>query len=166
VLIALAGARLVINSGATGTPVLGAIPAPSVGLGAAADASRPPGAAGSPAPGRPGQGTGSAGPGSPSPRPAMLPPAASPPAAASSPVVAPAAGTGQDHTYTMTGGQVVLEITATKAVLVSVTPDAGFTQQTWHSPGWLRVDFNSGGEEVSSLIADWYQQEPAVTLGD
>jgi hypothetical protein len=56
-------------------------------------------------------------------------------------------------------------ITATKATLVSATPDPGYTVEKWHSPGWLRVDFNQDGDEVSSLIADWYQQAPAVTLG-
>jgi hypothetical protein len=101
----------------------------------------------------------------PAPSATVLRPAA-PPAGSSSRVATPAAGSGDDHTYTMTGGQVTLEITATKAVLVSVTPDAGFTDETWHSPGWLRVDFNQDGAEVSSLIADWYQQAPTVTLGD
>jgi hypothetical protein len=60
---------------------------------------------------------------------------------------------------------VVLKITATVATLVAATPDAGYTMEHWSSMGWLRVDFNRNGAEISSLIADWYQHAPTVTIG-
>jgi hypothetical protein len=89
-------------------------------------------------------------------------PAATPKASpASSPSPTPAAGT--VHAYTLTGGHVTLDMTATSVQLVSAVPDAGYAVQTWTGTDWLRVDFSSGAQ-VSSLIASWYQHAPTVTV--
>ena len=63
----------------------------------------------------------------------------------------------------MTGGRVTLDVTASSVQLVTAVPDAGYSVQTWSGTGWLRVDFSSGAQ-VSSLIADWYHQSPAITV--
>jgi hypothetical protein len=87
----------------------------------------------------------------------------------SSPAPEPAASSAPasagEHPYGITGGHVVLRITSARCFLVSATPEAGFTAENWSSMGWLRIDFNQGGNEVSSLTCDWYQQAPTVTIG-
>ena len=67
------------------------------------------------------------------------------------------------RSYTLDGGRVALLVSADSATLVTATPDSGFSVQTWSGTDWLRVDFSSGAQ-VSSLIADWYQQAPTVTV--
>ena len=54
-------------------------------------------------------------------------------------------------------------VSGDSAALVTATPDAGFSVQTWSGTDWLRVDFSSG-TQVSSLIASWYQHAPTVTV--
>ena len=65
--------------------------------------------------------------------------------------------------YTLAGGRVTLEVTASSVQLVTAVPDAGFSVQTWSGTGWLRVDFSSG-PQVSSLIASWYEHAPTITV--
>jgi hypothetical protein len=72
-------------------------------------------------------------------------------------------GAGSVRSYTLAGGRVALLVSATSASLVTATPDAGFSVQTWSGTDWLRVDFTSGAQ-VSSLIATWYEQAPTVTV--
>ena len=68
---------------------------------------------------------------------------------------------GNAQRYTMTGGQVVLDLGPSSATLVSATPANGYAVQDWLENGWLRVDFNSGGH-TSTLIATWNGHPPAV----
>ncbi len=143
-LVAWLGIRAVLRT-PTG-PLMPAVdPAPpSVAAGAGATGSRPPKT-------------------SPTPTPAPSPTSAPTPTPA--PTLASAAGSSGEHAYSLTGGHVVLRITSSRCFLVSQTPDAGFTGQNWSSMGWLRVDFNRKGNEASSLVCDWYQQAPTVTIG-
>jgi hypothetical protein len=63
--------------------------------------------------------------------------------------------------YQLTGGRVVLEMTATSARLVSATPQDGWRVQAWQADGWLRVDF-SRDATTSSLFATWNGHPPSV----
>jgi hypothetical protein len=65
--------------------------------------------------------------------------------------------------YLLAGGRVTLDVTGSSAQLVTAVPDAGYSVQTWSETDWLRVDFSSGAQ-VSSLIADWFQQAPVITI--
>lgn len=73
----------------------------------------------------------------------------------------PPANSGNAQRYTMTGGQVVLDLSSSSATLVSATPANGYAVQDWLENGWLRVDFNAGGH-TSTLIATWNGHPPAV----
>lgn len=70
---------------------------------------------------------------------------------------------GTARSYTLTGGHVTLDLTATSATLVTAVPDAGYATQTWSGTDWLRVDFSSGSQ-VSSLIASWNGHPPSITV--
>ena len=70
---------------------------------------------------------------------------------------------GRDHTYVIRGGRVVLSMTAASAHLVSATPNPGYEVRTWHSDGWLRVDFTKG-ETTSTLYATWNGHAPTVQV--
>jgi len=104
-------------------------------------------------------------------RPASSAPRASGSPAATQSAPSPAAGSpspsasaaGTVRSYTLVGGRVALLVSADSATLVTATPDSGFSVQTWSGTDWLRVDFTSGAQ-VSSLIASWYQEAPAVTV--
>jgi hypothetical protein len=74
-----------------------------------------------------------------------------------------AAAAGTVRSYTLAGGRVALDVSGDSAALVTATPDAGFSVQTWSGTDWLRVDFSSGAQ-VSSLIASWYEHAPTVTV--
>lgn len=65
--------------------------------------------------------------------------------------------------YPMKGGQVVLDLRADSAKLVSAVPAAGYETETWRTEYWLRVDFVSG-DRRSSLIVSWYQHAPTVQV--
>ncbi|MCO5968851.1 hypothetical protein [Actinoallomurus soli] len=67
------------------------------------------------------------------------------------------------RSYTLTGGQVVLSMTATSARLVSATPAGGYEVRTWHAPGWLRVDFTKDAH-TSTLFCTWNGHAPAVQV--
>jgi hypothetical protein len=142
------------------------------------DTGEPPiaGSAGQPGPSLPAGSPGDAG--SPGPASGLVPgrgasprsgrPAGSPGPTGSpaSPAASPSPGASADtRTYDLTGGEVTLAVTGTQCSLVAATPDTGFSVQNWSSMGWLRVDFNQDGYEVSSLVCDWYQQSPAITIG-
>jgi hypothetical protein len=145
VTLAWLGAQVVLRDAVTSgqqAPVLGAGPS----------ASRP---ADAPSPGPGGSAAPSA---APSPRaPGATSPAPAPPRPA------PGAGSGTVRSYALTGGRVTLLVAATSAQLVTATPAAGFSVQTWSSAGWLRVDF-SEGSDVSSLIATWNSGTPTVQI--
>lgn len=68
---------------------------------------------------------------------------------------------GNVQRYTMTGGQVVLELGPSSATLVSATPANGYAVQDWLENGWLRVDFDAGNH-TSTLIATWNGHPPSV----
>lgn len=70
---------------------------------------------------------------------------------------------GAVHSYALAGGRVTLLIAKTSVRLLSATPTAGFSVQTWSAAGWLRVDF-SQGSAVSSLIATWNASAPTVQI--
>jgi hypothetical protein len=88
--------------------------------------------------------------------------ATAPPAPTASPSPAEPADV---HVYTITGGRVTLEISGTTCTLIGATADSGYAAENWSSMGWLRVDFSRDGTEASSLVCDWYQQAPAITIG-
>jgi hypothetical protein len=94
------------------------------------------------------------------PSPAGLPPSpgATPPATQPAPN-GPAPGT--IHSYALTGGRVTLQFGPSSIQLVTATPAAGFSVQTWSAPGWLRVDFSQGAA-ISSLIATWNSGAPTI----
>jgi hypothetical protein len=70
---------------------------------------------------------------------------------------------GSDRTYVIRGGRVVLAMTAASAHLVSATPNPDYEVRTWHSDGWLRVDFTKG-ETTSTLYATWNGHAPTVQV--
>jgi hypothetical protein len=107
-------------------------------------------------------------PASPAPRASGSPAASQPgrtaPTSSPSPSATPSAAAAETvRSYTLAGGRVALDVSGDSAALVTATPDAGFSVQTWSGTDWLRVDFSSGAQ-VSSLIASWYQHAPTVTV--
>jgi len=136
---------LVAGPGGATSPASGELPGPADGSSPPESAAARPGAH---APGRPSSPAGA------SPAPSASPGQSSAPA--------PLLGI---LTYNLTGGQVTLDVTASLCVLVAATPDPGYSVENWSSLGWLRVDFDQDGNEASSLICDWYQQAPTITIG-
>jgi hypothetical protein len=118
-------------------------------------ASRP--AASLPATTPPGVVTPTASAGGTAPRRAVVPPSAR--------AAGPSSASSVDdvRAYTLTGGNVTLEVTGDTAQLITAVPDAGYSVMTWSGTDWLRIDFSSGAQ-VSSLIASWYQHAPTVTV--
>jgi hypothetical protein len=149
VTLAWLGAQVVLRDAVAGRPQ-------SPVLGAAAPGSPQP--AGSPSPGprhRPSS------PGSPSPSPSPSPSRDAPSPAPSRPAAAGPSPEGTVRSYALSGGEVTLLIARASAQLVTASPAAGFSVQTWSGAGWLRVDF-SQGRDVSSLSATWNGHAPAV----
>jgi hypothetical protein len=67
------------------------------------------------------------------------------------------------HGYTVSGGRVVLTMTATAASLVSATPDPDWKMQVWNQTGWLRVTFTSSdGARSSTVLCSWNGHPPSV----
>ncbi|SDO05963.1 hypothetical protein SAMN05216259_107114 [Actinacidiphila guanduensis] len=97
--------------------------------------------------------------------PASATPSTSAPPSASAPPPNPA---GDVHSYTTAGGQVVLDLGASSASLVSATPRPGWGMQVWTSqPGWLRVTFTSAsGTAASSVFCTWNGHPPTVQAYD
>lgn len=95
-------------------------------------------------------------------------PSASPARAVGGPSAAPsasaapasAAATGR-QTYTVQGGQVVLELDASSATLVSAVPAPGWQVRVWRRSGWLQVAFTSAGD-VSAVSCSWQGHPPQV----
>lgn len=87
-----------------------------------------------------------------------------PPPGTPRPTTSAPATTGDVHSYTVSGGQVVLALEADSASLVSATPRAGWRMQLWASqPGWLRVTFTSAsGTAASSVFCTWNGHPPEV----
>ena len=160
--VAWLGANVVVRNAGVGPgmPVINAAVLPSA---ASAPAATPPGTI---APAASAGGAGgtraAAGTGGTTPRLAATPSAraAGPSPSASAPAPASA---GDVRAYTLTGGNVTLEVSGDTAQLVTAVPDAGYAVMTWSGTDWLRVDFSSGAQ-VSSLIASWYQHAPTVTV--
>jgi hypothetical protein len=74
---------------------------------------------------------------------------------------------GDVHGYTVSGGRVVLSLTASAASLVSATPDADWKMQVWNQTGWLRVTFTSADNtHTSSVFCTWNGHPPAVQTFD
>jgi hypothetical protein len=168
VVVAWYGAEAVIH-GTNGpvVPVVDSAATPNTGAGDGAPG-RTPGS--TPQPSASGSASASTGPGGVSPSGHPADPHGSDPAASSSPHAGSSASpnpalANDERSYALTGGHVTLKITSTSATLISATPDPGYTTERWSSMGWLRVDFDKNGKEISSLIADWYQQAPTVTIG-
>jgi hypothetical protein len=104
----------------------------------------------------------------PTEEPSKAPPADSStfatPSRSPSPSATPSPASGvRDHTYVISGGRVVLSMTASSAHLVSATPNPDYAVRTWHSDGWLRVDFTKG-ETTSTLYATWNGHAPTVQV--
>jgi hypothetical protein len=81
----------------------------------------------------------------------------------SHPAASSPSSAGSDRTYVIRGGRVVLSMTAASAHLVSATPNPDYEVRTWHSDGWLRVDFTKG-ETTSTLYATWNGHAPTVQV--
>jgi hypothetical protein len=147
------GANMVVRDAgmSPGVPVIKVAPASPAGQPPTPPASPPvpassaPRASGSPAASQPGRVA-----------------ATSSPSPATTPSPSPSAA-GTVQSYTLDGGRVALDVSGDSVTLVTATPDAGFSVQTWSGTDWLRVDFSSGAQ-VSSLIASWYQHAPTVTV--
>jgi hypothetical protein len=87
-------------------------------------------------------------------------------ASASAAPAASASAAGAVHSYPVRGGNVVLELLASSARLVSATPVAGSRVQSWEGAGWLRVDFLTGTTTVSSVFATWNGTPPTVQTAE
>ncbi|MEU1115667.1 MULTISPECIES: hypothetical protein [unclassified Streptomyces] len=81
----------------------------------------------------------------------------------SSPPPPTRAGTGTVKSYNTTGGRVVLDLGKDSATLVSATPAAGWSVQTWKQDKWIRVDFTGGAAQVS-VFCTWHDTEPRVEI--
>ena len=83
------------------------------------------------------------------------------------PTPSPSATTGQIQTFTRPGGRIVIDMGATSASIVSVTPDAGWSWHQWVTDTWLRVDFqqDSGAGTDSIFYVTWNGHPPLVQTG-
>jgi hypothetical protein len=169
VTVAWLGAEVVLRDAASGgpqPPVLSAAsptqPAASAASGSSAGPAPP---AGHASPGRaPSAGPAPTPAGSHSPRARSASAGSLPSPGAGSPGPEPTPTgplPGTIHSYALTGGRVTLQFATSSVQLVTATPAAGFSVQTWSGAGWLRVDF-SAGPDVSSLIATWNSGTPTV----
>jgi hypothetical protein len=61
------------------------------------------------------------------------------------------------------GGQVVVQMRADSASLVTAVPASGYETQTWETDAWFRVDFVAG-ERRSSIIVAWNGHPPTATV--
>ncbi|MEU5663035.1 hypothetical protein [Streptomyces longwoodensis] len=96
------------------------------------------------------------------PSPAPSAPRTSP-SPSSSPSPSPTAS-GRIKSYDTDGGRVVFDIGASSATLVSATPGAGWSMQTWTTASWIRVEFASGADRVS-VFCTWHDGPPRVEVG-
>ncbi len=75
---------------------------------------------------------------------------------------------GDVKSYAVSGGQVVFEIHADSAELVSATPKTGWEMQIWNqadAQDWIRVTFTQGTREVS-VYCTWHEHAPQVEIDD
>ncbi|MFJ2773436.1 hypothetical protein [Streptomyces sp. NPDC087300] len=72
-------------------------------------------------------------------------------------------GTGAVKGYNTEGGRVVLDIGDDSATLVSATPAAGWSVQTWKQDKWIRVEFTGGAAKVS-VFCTWHDTAPRVDI--
>ncbi|WP_307874732.1 hypothetical protein [Frankia nepalensis] len=141
---------------------------PSAAVSPVGPAASPGPAAGTPGPAESGPGPGSgpdgaawpAGTGPATAAASAAGPSAGPAAQPPTPVQT-APGGPDIQSYQLTGGRVVLEMTATSARLVSATPEPDWRVQAWQAEGWLRVDFSRDGA-TSSCFVTWNGHPPMV----
>ncbi|WP_042374566.1 hypothetical protein [Streptacidiphilus neutrinimicus] len=83
--------------------------------------------------------------------------------ASPSPSASPAgpSATGDVHSYTPTGGRIVVSMGQTSADLVSATPDSGWSMHVYTGDEWLRVDFTQGSTD-SIFYVTWNGHPPMV----
>ncbi|MFF8655744.1 hypothetical protein [Streptomyces huasconensis] len=75
----------------------------------------------------------------------------------------PGTGVGTVKSYSTKGGRVVLDLGAHSASLVSATPAAGWSVQTWKQDTWIRVEFASGTDRLTVFCA-WHDTAPRVEI--
>ncbi len=97
----------------------------------------------------------------PSPSASAPPPTVRPAPTRTAPAPPPSPRTGE-HTYTVPGGSVVLDLAPASATLVSATPRPGWAMQDWQEPGSIRVVFYQGQQAVSSVTCTWNGHPPQV----
>ncbi|MGW6527334.1 hypothetical protein [Streptomyces venezuelae] len=73
------------------------------------------------------------------------------------------AGIGTVKSYSTPGGRVVFDLGKSSATLVSATPAAGWSVQTWKQDKWIRVEFTGGAARVS-VFCTWHDTEPRVEI--
>ncbi|WP_055569721.1 hypothetical protein [Streptomyces atriruber] len=72
-------------------------------------------------------------------------------------------GTGTVKSYNTAGGRVVFDLGESSATLVSATPAAGWSVQTWKQDKWIRVEFTGGAARVS-VFCTWHDTAPRVEI--
>ncbi|MFD6437422.1 hypothetical protein [Streptomyces venezuelae] len=72
-------------------------------------------------------------------------------------------GTGTVKSYNTPGGRVVFDLGKDAATLVSATPAAGWSVQTWKQDKWIRVEFTGGAARVS-VFCTWHDTAPRVEI--
>ncbi|QEV18229.1 hypothetical protein [Streptomyces alboniger] len=72
-------------------------------------------------------------------------------------------GTGTVKSYGTRGGRVVLDLGTESATLVSATPAAGWSVQTWKQDTWIRVEFTAGADKLS-VFCTWHDTAPRVEI--
>ncbi|MFK4064814.1 hypothetical protein [Streptomyces sp. NPDC029674] len=72
-------------------------------------------------------------------------------------------GTGTVKSYSTDGGRVVFDLGKDSATLVSATPAAGWSVQTWKQDKWIRVEFIGGAARVS-VFCTWHDTAPRVEI--
>ncbi|MET8688989.1 hypothetical protein ABZV77_32755 [Streptomyces sp. NPDC004732] len=71
--------------------------------------------------------------------------------------------TGTVKSYNTAGGRVVFDLGKNSATLVSATPAAGWSVQTWKQDKWIRVEFTGGAARVS-VFCTWHDTAPRVDI--
>ncbi|MFG3494320.1 hypothetical protein [Streptomyces sp. NPDC047928] len=81
------------------------------------------------------------------------------------PTTGPSKQTGTVRSYAVDGGQVVFDLGAASAELVSATPASGWQMQVWKQTTWIRVTFTQGNREVS-VFCVWHDTAPRVEIDE
>ncbi|MGA4849004.1 hypothetical protein ACOBQB_23120 [Streptomyces sp. G5(2025)] len=71
--------------------------------------------------------------------------------------------TGTVKSYSTKGGRVVLDLGERSASLVSATPAAGWSVQTWKQDTWIRVEFTSDTDRLT-VFCTWHDTAPRVEI--